>query len=138
MPKICENMIIRQITCAYIENFHVMLKQKFRLVWKRSSIRELTFLLFSSIFIFIMIFFVSNWSSISSWGSNGYYESWMEYFTLKGHLKLQLGGKFNFEWNSKIWLKQGTFWCKLRYPMSFFIFTFCKASKNQEPKKQET
>ena len=26
----------------------------------------------------------------------------------------------------------------MRYPTSFFIFTYCKASKNKKPKKQET
>ena len=32
----------------------------------------------------------------------------------------------------------GTFGCKLRNSTSFSIFIFCKDSKNQEPKKQET
>ena len=49
----------------------------------------------------------------------------------------------NFLSNTKkvqIWQKRCRFDKEpyLRYPTSFFIFTFCKASKNQKPKKQET
>ena len=54
----------------------------------------------------------------SSWGENSIFNEIVKY----GSNKVQIG----------------TFWCKLRYPTSFFIFTYCKALKNQEPKKQET
>ena len=45
-------VIIRQITCAYIKSVCVLLKHGLRLVWKRSRVIELSFLMIMARFLF--------------------------------------------------------------------------------------